>query len=383
MVTSRSKGRAQGSRGMTGSTAPHAANRRRTAASGHTKTNRGNANRAKSAQPRGRHHILGTFAAMLAVMALICTVMRELPADLQALPYVPVIVSATPWFMLVALIALVMAIMSRRALAALIAIAALALNIAWQYPFFATPTPLVQAAKNAVAGSAANTTDAYARVMTFNVYKGRADAQSIVDLVRDNRVEVLALQETTDDFVQRLNDAGITRYLPYANVSSSDGMYGNGLWSATPLGNPSDTDVDSSASFMPGGTVDLGGNQIRFISVHTTAPVPGYWDLWKRSLDEIARLKTDTDTRFILMGDFNATYDHTPLRTMLGDRFSDAVRISGHGLAFSWPTNRPYLPRFAGIDHVILDQGMTAGQCSTVKVSGSDHAALLATIAVQ
>ena len=44
--------------------------------------------------------------------------------------------------------------------------------------------------------------DAYARVMTFNVYKGQADAQSIVNLVRDQRVEVLALQETTDDFVK-------------------------------------------------------------------------------------------------------------------------------------------------------------------------------------
>ena len=28
---------------------------------------------------------------------------------------------------------------------------------------------------------------------------------------------------------------------------------------------------------MPGGTVDMGGQQIRFVSVHTTAPVPGYW----------------------------------------------------------------------------------------------------------
>lgn len=47
-----------------------------------------------------------------------------------------------------------------------------------------------------------NTSDAYARVMTFNVYKGQADPQAIVELVRDQRVEVLALQETTEDFVK-------------------------------------------------------------------------------------------------------------------------------------------------------------------------------------
>ena len=94
--------------------------------------------------------------------------------------------------------------------------------------------------------------------MTFNVYKGQADPQAIVELVRDQRVEVLALQETTEDFVKKLNEAGIEHYLPYAQVSSSDGVFGNGLWSATPLADPTDDDVNSSASFMPGGTVEYG-----------------------------------------------------------------------------------------------------------------------------
>ena len=82
-------------------------------------------------------------------------------------------------------------------------------------------------------------------------------------------MEVLALQETTDDFVKQLNEAGIEHYLPYAHVSSSDGVYGNGLWSAAPLKDVVDDEVNSSASFMPSGTVDMGGNQIRFVSVHT------------------------------------------------------------------------------------------------------------------
>ena len=280
------------------------------------------------------------------------------------------------------LIALLLAIVSRRILAALIAIAAIACNGYWQYPFFYSTDPLPQAAQNAVAAASPNTSDAYARVMTFNVYKGQADPQAIVELVRDQRVEVLALQETTEDFVKKLNEAGIEHYLPYAQVSSSDGVFGNGLWSATPLADPADDDVNSSASFMPGGTVDMGGQQIRFVSVHTTAPVPGYWRQWKRSLDELGPMRGHTDTRYIFMGDFNATYDHTPFRDFLGDRFVDAARESGHGFTFSWPTNRVYMPMFAGIDHVVLDQGMKAGQCKVVKVEGSDHAALLATVAV-
>ena len=308
---------------------------------------------SKSAvKPHKRHRLLGFLATMFALLALAGAAARALPADLQELPFAPIVVSATPWFTLLGLIALLLAIVSRRILAALIAIAAIACNGYWQYPFFYSTDPLPQA------------------------------AQAIVELVRDQRVEVLALQETTEDFVKKLNEAGIEHYLPYAQVSSSDGVFGNGLWSATPLADPTDDDVNSSASFMPGGTVDMGGQQIRFVSVHTTAPVPGYWRQWKRSLDELGLMREHTDTRYIFMGDFNATYDHTPFRDFLGDRFVDAARESGHGFTFSWPTNRAAVPMFAGIDHVVLDQGMKAGQCKVVKVEGSDHAALLATVAV-
>ena len=347
------------------------------------------ANKRSMAKPvpaprRKRHRFLGVLAALFALLAVVGTAARALPGDLQELPYVPVVVSVTPWFMLLALIALLLAILSRRVLVALLAVATIGLNGYWQYPFFyQTGKALPQAALNAMVSSEADTTDAYARVMTLNVYKGQADPQAVVDLVRDQRVEVLALQETSEDFVQRLNDAGIESYLPYSHVASSDGVFGNGIWSATPLADPADDDVNSSASFMPGGTVDMGGNQIRFVSVHTTAPVAGYWRQWKRSIDELGLMRQHTDTRYIFMGDFNATYDHTPFRDFLGDRFVDATRASAHGFTFSWPTNRTGVPMFADIDHVVLDQGMTAGQCKIVKVAGSDHAALLVTVTVQ
>lgn len=63
---------------------------------------------------------------------------------------------------------------------------------------------------------------------------------------------------------------------------------------------------------------------MRFVSVHTTSPTNDYWQQWKRSLDELAKLRFDTSRRYVFMGDFNATYDHTPFRNILGNRFSDA-----------------------------------------------------------
>lgn len=331
---------------------------------------------------RLRRSMLAVVAVPSAVASALAALARMLPSDLQSLPYVPVLVAAMPWFVIVAALSFVCALASRRFVAAVVALAALAVNAWWQYPFLRSDGSLPKEATAAVALPHADTSDAYARVMTFNVYKGRADAERIVQTVRDQRVEVLALQETTDDFVEALRQAGIEDYLPYSQVSSSDGVYGNGLWSATPLGDPVDDEVHSSASFMPGGTVGLGGKDVRFVSVHTTAPVPGYWRQWRRSLDELGRMRAKDDATYVFMGDFNATYDHTPFRNFLGTRFRDAARASGHGFTFTWPADRVIPPRFAGIDHVVVDRGVSAGQMQVVRIAGSDHAALLATLAV-
>lgn len=193
---------------------------------------------------RRSHHvrncIFGMLAWVFALASLLGTATHILPESIQAWPYMPVVVSLVPWFALLAIVALVLAVISRRGFAAIMAIAAIGLQIWWQYPFFYNQTKLPRAAIAAVSGASMNTDDGYARLMTCNVYKGRADAQEIVDLVKSEHVEVLALQETTDDFVDALNRAGIADYLPYSQVSSSDGVYGNGLWSATPLGDPAD-----------------------------------------------------------------------------------------------------------------------------------------------
>ncbi|WEV74915.1 endonuclease/exonuclease/phosphatase family protein [Bifidobacterium sp. ESL0798] len=329
--------------------------------------------------------ILALLAWLCLVVALLGTVSRELPEELQSLPYVPAVVAFAPWFALLALAALVLAMASRRWLAALLALACLGLQGWRQYPYFVSSTHLDAAAVSAVSGNRPNTDDSYARVMTANVYKGRASAKAVVETVRDQRVEVLALQETTKPFIRALKAEGIDDYLPYSQVSSSDGKYGNALFSATALDSPADDDVDSSASFMPGGTVSFADGKIpvRFVSVHTTSPKPGYWNTWRTSLDDVAMMRTHTNTRYVLMGDFNATTDHTPFRNILGSRFHDAAQSSGSGFVFTWPANRPGIPKFAGIDHIVLDRGIIAGQVGAVALPGSDHAALLATIDVK
>ncbi len=60
------------------------------------KANCEKARREKSATRGRRHRLLGVLSVIFAALALACSVLRMLPEDLEALPYIPVIVSATP-----------------------------------------------------------------------------------------------------------------------------------------------------------------------------------------------------------------------------------------------------------------------------------------------
>ena len=78
------------------------------------------------------------------------------------------------------------------------------------------------------------------------------------------------------------------------------------------------------------------------------------------------------------MGDFNATDDHTPFRNFLGAQFGCGQSRRLKGVVHVACEYR--LPTFAGIDHIVLDSGMLAGRVKSLKIDGSDHKALLATV---
>ncbi len=342
---------------------------------------------------------MGLFEMLLTVVSALGVIARLLPASVCALPFAANVVALTPWFAILAALSLVLTFVpgwrkqrAWRRFVCILALACLALEVTWQMPFF-VPSARVTAAREANAGQ----TDASASsltVMTCNVYKGNADAVAIVALVRERGVQVLTLQETTAEFVEQLEAAGINELLPYSERSSSDGVYGNGVWSAYPLADGASDDIGSSASAMPAGTISLtqaDGTtaRLRFVSVHTCSPSAGYWDLWKRSIDELGviheRLAADSATSYVLMGDFNASYDHAPFRELLGQgsatELYDAARESGQGLAFTWPANKG-VPAFAAIDHVVTSEGVTATDVSVANIAGTDHLALIATLAV-
>ena len=312
------------------------------------------------------------FASAVIVFAML---LRMLPNSLDGKRYVPLIVALMPWLgllsVIIAVCATVFRTVGKRKLLIALSVLCVIIQIIWHWGY-AVPT-----------NDRAIQPSATVRVMTFNTKQGCADAQQIVRTIQSEHVEILAMQEVSSGLLDRLHDAGIEDYLPYS-VSAQLTWHDNGgvnvLYSAHPLQETTQDLIPIESSSIPAATVDFNGRKVRFGSVHPFSPRPSNQGLWNKSLDSIAQLQHyDNGESYVLMGDFNSTWDHASFRYLLGDRFTDAGESAGEGLHMTYPSVFP----IAEIDHIIYDKGVYARNLETKWIQGSDHKALLATLEFQ
>lgn len=339
-------------------------------------------------RPARRHHhprhLLVSallWLAMLGVCALMA--LRVLPTDLANGRIVPEVVSFVPLALIPIIICLAIALLSRRRLLLVVCVLALAINGWWHAGYFAGRARVSSAAEHAVSTSA-TTDDSYARVMTVNTLNGAASAKQIVEVCRAEHVEVLCLQELTDGMVADLTAAGIDEVLPYHVVSEGASAISNGgrngIWTVAPQSNVSRNLLPIETSSMPAADIVIGSTTVRIVSVHPNSPVRGAEDLWDKGLSIIGSL-SDYGHAYLIMGDFNSTWDHARFRTLLGTRFADASQASGEGFHMTYPSNK-IVPSLIEIDHIVYarDSGITVSSLKTVEIAGTDHKALIGTL---
>lgn len=336
-----------------------------------------------------RHGCLSAllWLVMLGVLALMA--LRCLPADLANGRLVPEAVSFVPWLFAPIVLCLVLALLWRRRLLAVVVAAALAAML-WWHAGFLLPREGVSDAAVATAQASADPSDGVARVMTLNTAHGAASAEEVVALVREKNVEVLCLQELTDDFLSELSSAGLYDLLPYYVISDEASAISNGgrngIWTLAPMDNVSGNLLPIDTSSMPAGTVQIGGLDVRVVSVHPNSPVRGAQDLWDEGLGVIGSL-SEYDHTYLVMGDFNSTWDHARFRELLGTGFVDAGSEAGEGFHMTYPSGTLAgieLPSLVEIDHIVYarDSGITVSELEAAEVSGTDHRALLGVLEV-
>ena len=340
--------------------------------------------RAPRARRRPRHGCLSAllWLVMLGVLALMA--LRFLPAELASGRAVPELISFVPWLFAPILLCLVLALLWRRLGLFVVSVLALA-TMLWWHAGFLLPRAGVSDAAVTAAQTVSDPSDNVARIMTLNTANGGASAEEVVALVRDKHVEVLCMQELTDSFLNELAAAGLYDLLPHYVISDEASAISNGgrngIWTLAPMSNASGNLLPIETSSMPAGTVRIGNLDVRVVSVHPNSPVRGAQDLWDEGLDVIGQL-SGYNHSYLIMGDFNSTWDHAQFRDLLGVDFVDAGTEAGEGFHMTYPSGK--LPSLVEIDHIVYwrGSGVQVSDLETAVVSGTDHRALLGVLEV-
>ncbi|WP_344663439.1 endonuclease/exonuclease/phosphatase family protein [Catenulispora yoronensis] len=315
------------------------------------------------------------YLAMLAV-APVWAVVRVAGLETNVLAYTPAtqVLAFTPYVALLSLVPLVVAGVRREWLAAgLGVIASVALTVC--------------VLPRAFGGSAAAARPGGPElsVMTANLSLGDADVNAVVALVRTRHPDVLLVQELTAEAEAGFDRAGIADLLPYRVSHPSALAAGSAMFSRLPLQEPGYR-KNWGGFYQVHATVNkAGGMPVLLESAHTCSPFSlGQLHCWRTDLArEPYAADTPPGTLRVLAGDFNATLDHAPLRSLIGHGYRDAANAVGEGFTGTWgPYGRhPFIPPVA-LDHVLAAAPIGIESVHVYDVPRTDHRAVLATLVI-
>jgi endonuclease/exonuclease/phosphatase (EEP) superfamily protein YafD len=214
-------------------------------------------------------------------------------------------------------------------------------------------------------------------VMSANIAQGTADGIDLVGLADARGVDLLVVQEIAPADLADMERAGLTDLLPYR--AGEPGTNGNGtmLFARTELGT-----AEPLGTGHDGWVVDLG--DLTVLGVHPWAPTDV--DVWRADLAVVHQAAVDHDADLVV-GDFNATADHEPMRSLADAGYRDVGELANEGWQPTWPSGGAVevlgvpVPSLVQIDHVLVGPRLAGLTMDTLALSDSDHRVVVAEVA--
>lgn len=237
----------------------------------------------------------------------------------------------------------------------------LALHVWWVAPYFVGGAPEPAAGAERV------------RLLSANVEFGGGDAAQFVEQVRARDVDVLVVTEITPPFVAAADAAGLREVLPHRVGRADEAASGTMVFSSEPVDTLArvDTYFDSLVVRTHGLTL---------LAAHPAPPpLPS---AWRHDRPVLLRAARDHDVD-VVVGDLNATPDHPTIRDLVGAGWRDAVELTNGGFEPTWPSDGQLGIPFPAvqIDHVLARDSVAVLDVDRVDVRGTDHLAVVATLA--
>lgn len=224
------------------------------------------------------------------------------------------------------------------------------------------------------------------RVMSANLLLGRGATAALVEQAKVDDVDILAVQELTAEGLAALEEAGIEALLPHRVVGPAPGGGGSGLFSRHPIDEPGVRTLEPMRLTQTAATVHVpGAGPVLVESAHPFPPHPRRAGVWAANLAAQPVPDPGGPPR-VLLGDFNATLDHAPLRRLLRAGYRDAAAARGRGLLPTWPCRTVTLPFWTPpvtLDHVLVDRRIGVHEFGTRASGDSDHRPVVAELVLQ
>ena len=234
-----------------------------------------------------------------------------------------------------------------------------------------------------VGGSAAAAqTGTSVRVMTANLGHGEADPARVMGVAVGNDVDLLVLQEVTPAALGALASAGLDQAFPFHAGEPGEGTIGPMVFSTTEVTDASRLDTTYGSWSV---RTSLADQEVELLAVHPHAPV-GDAVAWRQDHQAVLRAAAELGAKALVVGDFNATMDHRPMRALVGRGLSDAATEANAGWQPTWPSEGEVgvlgfdVPSLLPIDHVLVGAEIRATRTESVTIPGTDHRALVATL---
>lgn len=320
------------------------------------------------ARPRF-HGLLCTIAALALLPAIVATAMRVFPPSDDQTARLAAFIAYGLLGYLVALGCLLIVLVrtKHRLVIAVITIAVALLtlcHLAWLAPLFVND--------HRAAGTATF------RLMSLNMYDGGADSRKVAQ--RAERADIVILVEATPGALQDLKPFGWDERFPYSLGDPKDGFTNTAVYSRFPL---SHSELIGNTSFQQWETTvripKIGS--LRLMAVHPCNPYCG-GDRWTAEHQVLHEAVNDNlDQPLVVAGDFNAVDDHGPMQSLRRLGMKSATDVAGAGWLPTYPADKPY-PPLLPIDHVLINEEVTARSVTSFGITGTDHRGLFATLAL-
>ena len=276
------------------------------------------------------------------------------------------VVGVRPWAIIPAALAIPFASASKKGCMTLLAMLAVAGNIYWSIPHLTQPGPEVSNQGTDLS------------VMAANLLLSSDDLEPLIRSVEESPPDLLLLMELTHSHVDQLAPILDDTYR-FRIIEPADGVAGIGLWSTYPMAEAAIDTMVAGGWPSVRAEIEVGSRAIQVVGIHP--PPPGSAAdrrVQSTELAIIGRMPRDIPT--IVMGDFNASFEHAVMRDLLAETGMRDVHLeAGPMVPATWPNPLPLLH----IDHILVTHEFAIEEATIPTVQwGGDHRAVAAELAL-